>query len=923
MNPTAKHPLIAELTRRLAMWRRDLARAAILRVASIWIVAVLVVGVLDFFAPLPDAVRPWVLSVFLFALVVGIGLSLRGARRFDAISLAREIDRLAQDPRRGLEAGFELLMRNPKDRGFLQTRTVADAQLNFADVPLTACRPRELLKRRRYGFGGVMALALVVMMLQPSATPVIAARLLMPWSDIPPYSPLRFVVEPRNPAVIYGGGIELTAHVSGGEIKQPVVLRTRSGGVEESALCFRASGDQFSQRIEGAVQHMEFCFASGNARSKWKSLNVLMEPRFAFARAEVLPPAYTGTGVREFLLGNEPLRVLEGSRVRVTITSNRPLRDGAMSLEPDGDMSKPPTVVGALTGVHTAVFEFAPNASGVLSFVIRDVQGTASPEPLEVRLQTLPDERPTVVLHEPAPYSLATSDAVISVSGSASDDHGLQRVALVRTLEGRRDRALTLDEGNIGRKTDFRSALELRALGVVPGEVIEVYAEGEDNNPGLTGYESSGVARIEIISSEEYAEMIRSQTRIEELTAKFEQIQKQIAAVADALAETRKAAEPNDGAEDVDARLDVARKASQEAAEFFEQVSEEFAAFELEENAKDGLKAMSETMDHIRERTRALTPTVPGFVDEVRALEERLGQNRESLAPALTDADKALRIAALMEKAASFHRLLEIQRHLERLMQREAVAADLKPRLLDALASDQRDNRERMRELADAILEAADALDESEPDEAKLAGDARGFVEALEGCGAGESMESAGDAAGNHQPVPAHADAAQAVRQLEQLLRDRCEGGNCSFASLTLGMLPPRTRPDMESILSQLLAACMNPGRGPGPGFGAGGSGVGVGGDGYWMPGTSPMALPVMGPSRMSFRTSPGGIDSTTGGNASGGLATHSALNEENLARVESAQSQEQSSGGDVADRQVPEKYRAAIRRFFTTEEQP
>src|SRR5262249_12599079 len=122
---------------------------------------------------------------------------------------------------------------------------------------------------------------------------------------------------------------------------------------------------------------------------------------------------------------------LPGTRVRVRVTSNRPLSGGtvrgaaAADLSPAGDGTE-------------AEGEFAIRTAGKIEIAVVDRDGQPSAEAFTAAVAVLADERPLVRLLEPPEASLATPTGVLPVTVAAEDDYGIARVELYRSLNDSR-----------------------------------------------------------------------------------------------------------------------------------------------------------------------------------------------------------------------------------------------------------------------------------------------------------------------------------------------------------------------------------------------------------------------------------------------------------------------------------------------------
>jgi len=102
---------------------------------------------------------------------------------------------------------------------------------------------------------------------------------------------------------------------------------------------------------------------------------------------------------------------LRGSRIRLTLTSNRPLLDGTAVIRPRDTPDAERVIVGKRQDNHAIQFDWILGETADVDVDLRDIQGTTSAAPFRLHQQRLPDEAPAVTLHEPPSFSLATPGA--------------------------------------------------------------------------------------------------------------------------------------------------------------------------------------------------------------------------------------------------------------------------------------------------------------------------------------------------------------------------------------------------------------------------------------------------------------------------------------------------------------------------------
>jgi hypothetical protein len=654
----------------------------------------------------------------------------------------------------------------------------------------------------------------------------------------------------------------------------------------------------------------------GKARSPWQRVEVLLQPQIALAELALTPPAYSRLPPRRFAAGAEDLAGLTATAVVLEVTSNRPLLDGTAVLHPGGSLDETALASGTRTGPRSLAFSWTLAQSGTVEVVVRDPQGTACRQALVLRQRLIPDAPPGVVLSEPGDHVLATPTVVVPLAGRAEDDLGLSRVEWVRTVVGYRDRAALIGPTAPTRTLDLHEPLDLGALGVEPGQVLEIYAEARDSNPALTGVGASNVCRIQVISTEEYATLVRARTTLEEFRGRFREVAERLQAVRTALERLQQAAAAAPGDPARAAALTAARQAAQDAAAALETLAADFPAFDLEARLAPELKRLAGVLQGQAERLGQTSADSPNLATLAGQLLSELGAAGAGPGQLAQDAETAARVAEVMACASRFRELVrrqtEIVGRLRRYSSQERVP-DSEAGALAVVGQLQRENRESLVNLVADLRRRAGELP---ADFASLATSAMAFAAQLEALEVPAVMDQAVQAAEACQGVAAHRAAQLALERLEQLLSD-CQGH--AFGSLCQGELTFSVPRDLRSTLSQLLASlAMQMGQGGGAGMGAlGSAGWGGSGQGGAMAGAqSLLNVPVYGPPRLSSPAATAG-----GGSGPGRDQPGTAMARVSVTEPETAGAGQQATphGQVLPMEQVPPKYAAAVRRYFSS----
>jgi len=769
--------------------------------------------------------------------------------------------------------------------------------------------------------GGVM---LALRLAAPKPFKVVAARVLNPYSELPPYSPLVFSVTPDAPSAVYGGEAIVQVEITGGEIEEDVVclIRNTQTGVIEEATAYREGRQKFARKFEKALAPLEFAFATGRARSDWHKLDVVLEPKVSSAMVTVVPPAYTGRQTQSYPLDSNEIKVLEGSTITLQLESNRPLSGGEARIRPlDKRSTEVPEIVSGERSAESEVsFTWVAHRSTKLSAMVRDIRSTPAAKPVQLTIKAVPDQVPVVDLSSPEQVVLATPRTELPFFGEVEDDHGLAKVSLVRSLLGYRDRSRTLADALVKKDFDFKEPLKLASLGVEPGQMLEFYLEAMDRNPSLLGVGVSDVVRVQIISEEAYAERLRAQAEIKEFTARYR-------ALAAAVAEARKSLRAMDEAADIGDReeFEKARKAAEEAhakaQELAEKIAKDFKAFSMEDRLAELAKETSEKLGQNKEQLAKGLDLSSGEAKARRAIDEmqeRLGDVQERAEGMLVDAEEVAKAAKVMEMAATFQRIYKDQESLVQRMgtiAKEVAKGTTRNTVqLANLARLQESNREELQKFAKELKKRSDDLPEVF---GQMRTDAEAFLEKMEELDIPDPMQAAADEARRGSSNDAATNAMLALSLMQQLMDQPGNG----FCEMCKGGGPPRfqVKPDVNQTMEEMMQALMSRGsRGQGKGKGTGGAGGGSGGsgqDGYSIAGNS-ANVPVYGPDRLMFNQ-PSGATGRGGGTS--GSAKKRIATQQPGTRVNPTEHRD-SEHAELAPENIPTKYESAVKRYFSQE---
>ncbi len=336
-----------------------------------------------------------------------------------------------------------------------------------------------------------------------------AARIFAPWLAIRYPTRTQLDLASGDMIVKEGGSVRLEARVSGvipSEAK--LALRTGTGKSRVHALAITDGGCEYT--IESVFRGFEYRIIAGDARSDWRSVEVIASPRIERAEVSLEFPPYTDrpTKTVEALT----LTVPEGTGIQWRLTLDRAVSKADVNLaggkslpldvSPDGR-----TVTMRRVATESRAYSF--------SWVERE-HGFSFTSPRH-HLQVTPDQRPHVELTSPRGNLYATLGRKLDLAFRGRDDHGIgESVVAYRVNKTEEEKVRfpvpALREGGEQRiDWDYRSVLPDLAV----GDTVSFAVELTDRYPGPGGSHRarSEARRVTFLSREDYLEHIAKQKR--------------------------------------------------------------------------------------------------------------------------------------------------------------------------------------------------------------------------------------------------------------------------------------------------------------------------------------------------------------------------------------------------------------------------
>jgi hypothetical protein len=731
----------------------------------------------------------------------------------------------------------------------LATIAVDDAAEAAMQVPLAKVAPLRPLGRSLGALGLLWAVVAMLAVCLPGLAWTQWDRFTNPKEDVPPFSLTAFEVTPGDKAVLYGSELEIRAKVVGSPVEQLELILKTDKGQEPPLPMFPEPGGVWRAVLAKVVDPTNYYVRAYRARSIQFHLSIITVPLIENGKVRIEPPAYANRAAYEGALPKDGVSGLRGTKVRVSLQSNRPLQGGKITVWTNAAAkakAAKPTVFSMSpteTGGHEAVGEFAIAGDGRFECRVIDQDGQESQQTFSGNVTMLADERPFIRVTQPEKVSLATPTATLPVTLSAEDDCGISRIQLFRSLNDSRPFACDLPlPSRPPRRHDATIALPLEQYGLQPGDTIKLFGRVEDNDPaGAKGAESSVVV-VKIVSQEEFESMLRAQQGIEEMLSKYYAAQRKMEAAAKELDGLRKKAKKSADEAKKDAKEDAKR--AEELRRDIERLQKmmEQAAAEIEKSANSPMpydldKMLSSELRELAKESKEMAKELEKLLEERDLLNKKLGGRLDKMAKNLAQKRKLFNERAVepMEFLAQVLPLMADQQRFVMLVQWQQDLAERMASLKGhdneddpALKARMRDLEQEQRQINDALTVFLENMEEhiaklpDTEDLKELRESAEKFVKDVRGSGAAEAMTAAEAALAEFAGTRGHKKAKEAADILDKFV-GKCNGmGKCNGNCMKL-KFQPKLCNSMGNTIAQMLA---------GMGMSSGNGGSGMSGNG-------------------------------------------------------------------------------------------
>jgi hypothetical protein len=336
------------------------------------------------------------------------------------------------------------------------------------------------------------------------------ARVAFPWQSIT--RPSRVVIDEIQPGsleVVQGQFVDVTARLRGareGKDTVSLIYSTNDGQTVEriATMQLDENGRVYQATLPAdaaGLQHdLEYRVESGDAVSETFTITLSPVPTILVDSIEYEYPHYTDRP-RETVRRDGNIRALEGTRVTIVASANKPIHSAAITFNPfaASTAARPPLELAMEIQGKTAQKTFTLTLTGDRRTPLYDsyqlsfstASGAESEHPILHQIDVVPDLAPEVEILDPT-----RNHITIPVSGrrkievrAVDPDFGLRRLMLRAVTGGTNVLEEVLFEDAKGRRGQTIATYEFipARLGLTANDKVTYWAVAEDNRMPVEG----------------------------------------------------------------------------------------------------------------------------------------------------------------------------------------------------------------------------------------------------------------------------------------------------------------------------------------------------------------------------------------------------------------------------------------------------
>lgn len=490
------------------------------------------------------------------------------------------------------------------------------------------------------------ALAAVAFMVTPRAGFNALQRWLMPLSDTARYTFTRLDNPPDYKAVAFGEAFHVTLKLSKNSEQRPEIALGRLG--LQPGVTASLENDRYDFLFPGQQDPGNITFRVGDLRHVLR-IEPVQRPSMDSVEAVVTSPEYLKIPERTLDLGSGVISAVEGSKIRVGLTTNRPLAKGTFGptrpQATEGDTATDYSPIDGsleISGVlaKTPVLDVGAE-SFEIPFAWTDQLGLEGNSGFRLRVDALQDAAPTCYLQGIDRQKVMLPEETVDFEVLSEDDFGLREMGIEWQGEFTRPTDASPAKGELKladgspeeRRIMSPAAFSPAAFGIVPQKII-LRGYSEDYFPERGRIYSEPVI-LYVLTRDEHAQMLKN--KFDRNITEFEDLARREMELFDENQRLERLSGEELQKPENAKRLEAQEQAEAETQRRMEELTERMESL-MKDAARNGdieketLKKMAESLKSMQELTETDIPKV----------QEKLGESQEqSNTPEKTQQDVA------------------------------------------------------------------------------------------------------------------------------------------------------------------------------------------------------------------------------------------------------------------------------------------
>ncbi|MEO5714951.1 MAG: hypothetical protein ABIT37_15840 [Luteolibacter sp.] len=531
-----------------------------------------------------------------------------------------------------------------------------------------------------------LALALVVagaFSLTPRAGFNALQRWLMPLSSTERYTFTKLDDPPVYRAVAYGEAFEIVLRLAKESEQRPATADGRYGLQPEVAT--RLENGVYRFMFPGQQDPGTVVFKIGDLRHEVR-VEPVPRPSIDSVAAVVTPPGYLGIPEKTFDVNTGVLSVVEGSKVRLALTTNRPLEKATFGptrrqvIEETKDAAKYQPIDGTLE-ISALVAKTPVIDVGAVPFEIpfewTDKLGLAGESGFRLRVDALHDAAPTCYLQGIDRQKVMLPEETVDFEVLAEDDFGVRQSGIEWTGEFTRPTderpakgEMKLGDGSAEERRILKSAsFSPAAFGITP-QKITLRGYSEDFYPNRGRIYSEPVI-LYVLTRDEHAQMLKS--KFDRNITEFEDLARRELELLDENERLEKLSGEELQKDENKARLENQDQAEAETKRRMEDLTKRMEDL-MKDAARNGdiekntLKKMAESLKSMQELSQKDVPKVQEKLGDSQDQANTQEQSKKDVAEAVEEQKKVVeKMQKAIDKANEANKQFEAGTFVNRL----------------------------------------------------------------------------------------------------------------------------------------------------------------------------------------------------------------------------------------------------------------